>query len=272
MEKIKVELGPVQKTLFLPLWGRAVETGKPHPLLTDYTAAGIIEKVDYDFSPIAANIHPLTQMAWIMRGLYTDQIVQAFLNKFPNGTIVNLGCGLDTSFERNDNGLLKWYELDLPDVINLRKLFFSENQRRKFVSASVLGEEWIEKIECKKNVLFIAAGLLYYLTEEEVKSLFKRIADNFSNAALICDVSSPTGVALSNQLVIKSTGLGEKSFLKWGIEKAKEIKNWDPRYKILNTFFYYRHKKLKLSFKMKLYGYLADWKRIQYMLHLKLND
>lgn len=30
--KIKIELGPIQKTLYMPLWARAFETKKKNPL------------------------------------------------------------------------------------------------------------------------------------------------------------------------------------------------------------------------------------------------
>ncbi len=269
-EKIDAPLGSVQKTLFLPLWGRAVEMEKEKPLLVDKTAREVINRVNYDFSQIANNIHPLTRLAWIMRGIYTDSVIQDYIKEFPGGTIVNLGCGLDTSFERNDNGILNWYELDLPDVIALRKKFFKENERRHLIAASVLDDEWVEKIEVKKNLLFIVAGLLYYLTEADVKKLFKRIADNFSSASIICDISSPLGVSLSNKLVIKNTGLDESSYLKWGIENDKDIERWDSRYKIVRRFFYYRYRKLKIGLKMRFYGYMADRKRIQYMIFLRL--
>lgn len=39
----------------------------------------------------------------------------------------NLGCGLDTTFERVDNGLLQWYDLDLPDAVELRKGTFESD-------------------------------------------------------------------------------------------------------------------------------------------------
>jgi|GEM_PF-4876892 len=53
-KKVPVELGSVQKTLLLPLWGRAIEARKKEPLLIDRTAIEIINKLDYDFS---ANPH-----------------------------------------------------------------------------------------------------------------------------------------------------------------------------------------------------------------------
>lgn len=53
MEKrVKIELGHGQKTIFLPLWGRASESKKRHPMLVDETAVKIIEQIDYDFAPI----------------------------------------------------------------------------------------------------------------------------------------------------------------------------------------------------------------------------
>lgn len=56
-------LGSVQRTLLLPLWGRAVETRKPHPLLVDPVAARIIDSMDYDFSMIATKISFVSQLA-----------------------------------------------------------------------------------------------------------------------------------------------------------------------------------------------------------------
>jgi len=56
IEQVKINLGDVQKTLFLPLWGRAEESKKQKPLLVDETAIRIIEQVDFDFSQITQNI------------------------------------------------------------------------------------------------------------------------------------------------------------------------------------------------------------------------
>ena len=86
-----IELGGVQKTLLLPLWGRAVETRKAHPLLVDETAVKIIGTIDYDFSIMARNISAITQLAWIARSLHTDRALREFLQRHPHATVVNLG-------------------------------------------------------------------------------------------------------------------------------------------------------------------------------------
>ena len=267
-EKIAIDLGNVQKTLFLPLWGRAQESKKKKALLVDETAVRIIEQVDFDFSQITQNIAEISQIAWIKRSLFCDHVINEFLEKYPDGTIVNIGCGLDTTFERVDNGEVKWYDLDLPDVIELRSLFIKENSRSKFIAASFLEKQWLEEIEVCGNVLFIAAGVFYYLDEETIKQFIIRLIDIYPNSQLLFDVSSPLGVKLANKKVVESLGLDEKSHLIWGLEKKEDILSWDERIRIINTYFYYRTQ--VDGWRNKLMGKISDFLGIQYMIHLGL--
>ena len=165
IEKISIDLGNVQKTLFLPLWGRAVESQKEHPELVDKTAVEIMKKVDYDFSPITAGMDDLSQIAWIRRSLLMDKAIRKFLQMHPQGTVVNIGCGLDTTFDRVDNGSVLWYELDLPDVIELRRKLIPESGRRKSLSTSFLETGWLDEIPVSGGVFFMAAGVFYYFEE-----------------------------------------------------------------------------------------------------------
>jgi O-methyltransferase involved in polyketide biosynthesis len=119
--KEKIILGNTQKTLLLPLWGRAVESQKEEPLLADKKAVEIIEKIDFNFDAFSKSFSIISQLGWVVRSVLIDQVVKQFIEKHPNATIVNIGCGLDTTFERTDNGTIRWYDLDLPDTIELRK-------------------------------------------------------------------------------------------------------------------------------------------------------
>lgn len=270
VDKANINLGHVQKTLFLPLWGRAVESKKRKPMLVDETAVKIIEQVDYDFSQATQNIDDLSQIAWIKRSLFCDRVIKKFLERYPQGTIVNIGCGLDTTFERTDNGQLRWYDLDLPDVIELRSRFVKENERRKFIAASFLEEEWLENIEVDGNVLFIAAGVFYYFEEGVVKEFLIRLIEAYPNSEILFDVSSPIGVRVANKKVIESAGLDEKSHLVWGVENKKNILAWDPRIKLLGRYFYFRT--LRIGIRNLALGILSDILGIQYMLHLRLGS
>ncbi len=269
-EKVAVALGDVQKTLFLPLWGRAVESKKAHPLLVDKTALEIMDKVDYDFSTITKNISELSQVAWIMRSVCVDEVVKGFLARYPQGTIVNVGCGMDTTFERIDNGSLLWYDLDLPDVIELRRKFIPETERRRFIAASFLEEGWLKEIEVRQNVLFVSAGVLYYFTEEQVRGFFLRIADQFPGCQVFFDVSSPYGVKVANKMVIRRSGLDEKSFLVWGLESTDVFAAWDKRLRLLGTYFYYGKRAKSLPLNVRLIGLFSDAMKIQYMVHLEV--
>ncbi|MBN2499525.1 MAG: class I SAM-dependent methyltransferase [Anaerolineales bacterium] len=269
-EKINIELGNVQKTLFLPLWGRAVESRKRKPMLVDETAVRIIDQVNYDFAPITANMDELSQIAWIKRSLICDQVIDKFLEQYPEGTIVNIGCGLDTTFERVNNGKLRWYDLDLPDVIALRGKFIQESERRTFIASSFLDKDWLEQIEVNGNVLFMSAGVFYYFEEETVRDFVLGLLEAYPGSELVFDVSSPVGVRVANKKVVESSGLDERSHLVWGVEDKKDILAWDSRIRLLGMYYYFRT--LRIGLRNFLMGTMSDLLGIQYILHLELGE
>ena len=265
---IKSSLGDVQKTLLLPLWGRAVESTKPKPKLVDETAVQILKQIDFNFSQFEGKIDDITQIGWIRRSQICDQVVKAFLTIYPAGTIVDIGCGLETIFERTDNGQLKWYDIDLPDVIAFRSQFVKENARRKFIVTSFLDEGWMDLIIVDENVLFMAAGVFYYFEEEVIKEFILLLTDRFPNSEIIFDVTSPLGVKMANKKVVESAGFDEKSHLVWGLENENDILSWDPRIEIIDTYKYFRIS--GIGIRNRLMGMLSDLLGFQYMLHLKL--
>ncbi len=267
--KIKVELGNVQKTLFMPLWARAVETQKNKPTLIDKTAVEIIDSVDFDFSIMSTNIPEISQIAWIARCKRFDLIVKDFINKHPNGTVVNIGCGLDTSFERINNNSVLWYDLDLPDVIELKKKFQKETSNRKFISSSFLDTKWFNEIVISDKVLFISTGVFVYFDETEIKDFIIKIADKYDESELFFDVTSPKGLEIAN-LVIQKSGLDSRSFFKWGLTDKSIITSWDKRITLLNIYFTFAIDGLELSEKNKQIALISDSLDIQYMVHLQM--
>jgi O-methyltransferase involved in polyketide biosynthesis len=263
-------LGSVQRTLLLPLWGRAVETKKPHPLLVDPSAVRITDRLDYDFSTIAANISFVSQLAWIARSLHIDQTIRTFLEQHPKTTIVNLGCGLDTTFERVDNGTLYWYDLDLPDVIELRTRYIQPTSRRQFIARSILDDSWMDVLEPANSVLFVAAGVLYYFEESQVRTVLSKLADRFPGSELIFDACSPRGLRIANKRVIEGGGMDATAQLKWGIRRASEILEWDRHFTIVAEYPIFRGLKDKLSLKEKWGTFLSDTLGIMSMIHVRM--
>jgi O-methyltransferase involved in polyketide biosynthesis len=270
-KKIAIELGNVQKTLLLPLWGRVVETRKQKPLLIDTTAVEIIDMIDYDFSTIAGNINEITRYAWIARSLHIDRTIRHFLLKHPKATIVNIGCGLDTTFSRIDNGSLIWYNLDLPDVIKLRRNLIQDIDRSTCIACSFLDESWFYQVKAEDGILFIAAGVFYYFEEVQMKSFFCRLADVFLASEIVFDAASPLGVKVANKRVIEAGGMDKSAILKWEIETAKKIQTWDKRITFLEEYPMFKGMKKGLSLRNKYGTFLSDRLNIMFIVHLQFS-
>jgi O-methyltransferase involved in polyketide biosynthesis len=267
-EKIAVGLEKVQKTLLLPLWARALETRKETPVLIDRTACGIVDKVDYDFVRFS-NITDLSKMGWIIRSLLMDSMIKQFIQRNPGAAIVNIGCGLDTTYERIDNGRITWYDLDLPDVIELRRRFIPESGRRRFIPKSFLEYDWLDQIETSANVLFISAGVLYYFEEEQIRGFLGKIADRYPGSELIFDASSKSGLKMANKAVLQNSGMGEGACLKWGLNAAKDLLSLEDRLEILEEIPFFKRRKKGLNAANKLAAFLSDALRMQYMVHVR---
>jgi len=181
----QAELGLVQQTLFFPLLARARETERKRPLLRDAKAVELVREIDFDAGTF--NQSALTFLV-VLRTMILDWWVRRFLAVNPGGTVVELGTGLNTRFERVDNGSVHWIDLDLPDTIALRRRFFSDTERRRMIAASLLDEDWLTAAEQLPGpYFFVADGVLPYLTEDQVSALLTRIAGRFPGALIAFD-------------------------------------------------------------------------------------
>ena len=183
--KHQVRLGAVQETLFIPLAARARETQRKHPVLRDPKAVELVQSIDYDAGKYSRGAGGLVT---VLRTAIIDFWVRSFLAAHPAATVVEIGTGLNTRFERVDNGQVHWFDLDLPDVIELRRTFFADTDRRRTVAASVLAEEWLPAVaQSRRPYFFVADGVLAYLPEEEVMAALARIAGEFPGALIALD-------------------------------------------------------------------------------------
>ncbi len=254
----------------MPVWARAVETSKTNPMLVDNTAVKILESVDFDFTIMTQNVPEISQVSWVARCKRFDMVIKEFIAKHPNGIIVNIGCGLDTTYERISNQNVIWYDLDLPDVIELRKKFLYETANRKFIANSFLDIKWFDVISRPKKILFISTGVFVYFNEEEIKEFLLKLVDSFPGAELFFDVTSPKGVEVAN-IIIQKSGLDENSFFKWGLKDKNVITSWSSKIKLLGTFYTYQVEGIRLSEKDMQMAAVSDSLDIQYMVHLKIN-
>lgn len=268
-QKIKIKNGSIQETLLLPLWGRAYETQKNNPKLIDKKAVEIIEKIDYDFSTIEKT-QSMSQYGWVARSLHTDRLALEFIDKHPEATIVNIGCGLDTTFSRIDNGKIICYELDLPDVIALRKNFYEDSDRHISIASSFLDTEWFEKINVRDGLLFLAGGVLYYFNEEQIKEFFIKTSDHFKRCDFFFDSLSPMGMKIAKKQVLKKGGMGMSMDCGWGLKPIKSLENWDNRIKVINTIPMHKGMYKGLPFRTKMILFIPDMLGVCSMVHIRM--
>lgn len=151
----------------------------------------IVEKLDYDFE--FADKDAAMGSGVIARTIMLDKMVSDYLCKHENAIVVNIACGLDTRCYRNEGKYKKWYNIDLPDTINVRSRFMKEEGPVIYQFAeSAMDETWVEKIEYNgEPVLVIIEGLTMYLTEEDVVTIFDIIDKKFKKATVLVEVMNP---------------------------------------------------------------------------------
>jgi O-methyltransferase involved in polyketide biosynthesis len=176
---------------------------------------------------------------------------------------------MDTYYERAINSTVKWFELDLPDVIRLKRKFFKETDNRKFISGSFINTEWFDQIKTDNKVLFISAGVFCYFEESVIKDFLIKVVNGFPGSELLFDVTSAYGVKVANDVIQKS-GLNLNSFMKWPLKNKEVILSWDKRIQLIGVYYTYKQKYLNLSIRNKIIGSVSDFLNIQYILHLKI--
>ena len=181
-----------------------------------------------------------------------------YLKDHPNAVLVNLGCGLDTTFYQVDNGTAKGYNLDFPDVIRARNELLPPREREYNVACDLNDVSWFDFIDFKTEdgAVFFASGVFYYFKAEDVRKLFTAMAEHFPGGELVFDATNAKG--LKNMLKtwlepaqMKDVGLyfsveNEQDLVAWSEDFASVIRKGymtgyrplDKRYGILaNTIF-----------------------------------
>jgi O-methyltransferase involved in polyketide biosynthesis len=187
MNKLQLHLGPVETTMLGPLFARAKETSRSTGVLYDPTAREVVEAVDYDFRKWRDSDAMLLSA---LRSRMFDEEVGEFLKFHPTGTVIELGCGMTCRFNRLDNGQADWLDVDLPDVIALRRQFIAESTRHRTMASDIQSFEWIRKaLTYAGPYCFVAEASFAYLRKSEVMRVLRTLERTFPGAWLILDTT-----------------------------------------------------------------------------------
>ena len=229
-QKIKITENSVQATLVFPVWGRASCATNYPQLCHDQTAIELLDKIDYDFTGPQFKKH--IGIIYGIRQRVLIHGIKKYIENHPEATIINLGCGLDTSFNLVDNGKITWINLDLPEVINFRNQLLPASQRETNLAHDALDLQWLGRVDFDKakGIYIIAGGVIYYFMENDVKTLFCAMAQTFAGGAIYFDCENQLGVDLSNKTIVKSGNSGSK--IQFAVNNASEkFAPWSNQFK-----------------------------------------
>lgn len=238
---MKQKLEGVPETLLVTLWARAVEAEQDHPIFKDSKAMEMMGQIDYNFHRFDEEWP--TQVSVAVRTEILDNAVKAFINSHPEGVIVNLGCGLDTRYYRLNNGTIRWYDLDLPEVIAVREKFFTETSRYKMLAKPFFDYTWMDEVKKDKPFLIIAEGLLMYFRREEVKELLGKLVDSFPGGEMLMETIPPALVKQAEKQDLVKKQYQIDAHFQWGIKKGKDMEKLNGKIKFVEEWHYFNHHK-----------------------------
>lgn len=275
-QDVKIELGAVQETLIIPLWARAKEAEKINPIIIDNYAKEIIDRIDYDFSKFDTKYMENHQLAWSIRAYNFDKHIREFLKHNRNAVVINIGAGLDTTFQRIDEGNVLWINIDLPDAAALRQKLIPDSERQITMAKSVFDFTWIDLIlpDIKdRSILFMAAGVLCYFEPYEVKTLFCKLADSFPSAHMLFDAMSRFTVWVSNRSVLRKSRMDSSALLKWHLKKASRLKKWVSTIKVIEEHSMFSRVPIQKDWSKKLIRdiKIAGRLRLYNMIHVRFS-
>ena len=242
-KKYHIEKNTVQETLIIPLFGRLVCSERFPQLFSDPEAKRICDSLDYDFSEKRkkmerqAGLFGTLEVAQRQYDLQCE--VRSYLKEHPRAAVINLGCGLDDSFHKCDNGLCRGYNLDLPDVIAVRNALLPAGDREENIAFDLNNLAWMERIDASDGAVFFAAGVFYYFKTVDLKTLFSAMAERFPGAVLAFDTCNQRGAKLMRKTWLKEAGITEVGAY-FSLENESELKAWSSRFASVSAKSYMR--------------------------------
>jgi O-methyltransferase involved in polyketide biosynthesis len=228
----------VPATLFIALAAKALGSIEAPELgFEDLHAQEILKKLEIDPRRFALTANEIR--AIVRRSQWFARTMRGFFERNPRGLCINVGCGLDASFEQvaeAGGGRFRWIDLDLPEVIEIRRRFFVETERRQMIAGDISNSSLFAVLpwDPTQPALIVAEGLLYYLKPAQIETFFTSQAEaadaRCSVIEIAFDYASPLGAwIVSRRSAHRQLGTA----CSWTIRQASDVRPLDERLEIV---------------------------------------
>jgi O-methyltransferase involved in polyketide biosynthesis len=233
----KIPFTKEKETMLMTLSGRAIQSQWKHPILPDPWAEEAMRHIDYDMRKRYGGL------AWSLigamgctiiatRAATFDLLTNRYLAEHPDATVLQVGCGMDSrAFRVNPPATVQWFDVDYPDVIDLRRRLFPERNGYHQIGAPLDDLRWMDEVPRDRPGLLLAEGVLMYLSEAEVKALLNAVVGHFASGQMIFDVVHP--------FILKRVGSnvgGTGATYRWGLDDPADIKRLEPKLELVKEF------------------------------------
>lgn len=228
-DKLQVDLSGAPQTMLATFYAKALDADMPSPILGDRFARDIVDRIDYDWSK--TSITKANSPSVTTRSAHFDTWARQFLAVHPDAVVLHLGCGLDArAFRIDPEPGVEWYDVDYPDVADLRRKLYPARDHYRVIAASVTDPAWLAEIPTDRPVLMIGEGLTMYLTEADGLALLRRIVDAFPSGELHFDAFNRLGIRSQwMNAVVRRSG----ATLSWGIDGPDDVLDAVPGLRLL---------------------------------------
>lgn len=172
------------------------------------------DKFSYEFGALEAAMRQLDIM-WEIKD---------YLKKYPNATIVNLGCGLDQTGKSCDNGSCKIVNIDFPEVIEIRENLIDLMDRELNIACDLTDYSWMDNLNGSEGVVFFAAGVFHYIKKDKVKEMVLKLAKRFPGGRLIFDTVGKFGLKLMLSMTLKNMKIKDVEGFFYANNPAEDLK------------------------------------------------
>lgn len=272
--KGKLDFSGVEETALLTLYARAIESQSENPVLKDERAEELAVQLDPFLKDRTGkmarqlymrSVDPRLTIHIPLRTKKYDDYALDFLEEHPQGVIANIGCGMDTRFFRIDNGQVRFFDLDLPEMIKFKRQLLEENARYRMIGQSVLDFSWMDQVaKINQTILILAEGMFMYLPEESVKELVFEMQRRFPESELVCELTNRTWVEgfwgkIASFKMNQRVKMGGDAGFKFGVSGAHELESWGNGIEYLGNWFYMDDNHPKLGW-MRIF---RNWKMVR---------
>lgn len=261
----------IGETLLITLYMKSIESQKENSILKDDEAVQLVDKIDYNFDKF--NAAKMTSIGVTIRAKYFDEMLKSFIEQRNNPVIVIIGCGLDSRYSRIGQSAknAKFYQLDIPEVIDIRNKFIKPKDNETYISSSMLDSKWIELVKNENpsgEFLFIIEGVLMYFNKSDVQNTFQQLAKNFNNSEILFDIANVWMSKNSHRQ--DSVKLMRAKFI-YGTDNDKEMETWAANLRLVSTKYYsdFKHWK-KIGIRGWIMRLIPKFKKAGRMLHYRI--